>query len=552
MQAQETQLFKLLSGQQHFMIPLFQRPYSWDKDNWEDLWKDVLETYEMGAQTRHFLGSVVTKSLPATPEGVSPFLVIDGQQRLTTLTILLAVLRDTAKTSSPQLADMVHRLYLTNEFASGLSKLKVLPTQADRDAYAAVIVDGQPDGATNRVQRAYQFFRARLDESDEGGASLDLLRLQQVLTNGFELVSITLSEADNEYRIFESLNATGTPLTQADLLRNYFFMRIPIAQQDAIYHQQWLPLQQALGEDLENFFRYEYMSDGQFVREGDVYQEWKKRLDKLKADEELIDCLKTLVHRGHLYKRLTSPQAEPHPGIANRLARLNRWGAQTLYPFLMYLYRHHDKGEISDPEFVDILQLLESFLVRRAFAGVPTNQLNRLFIRLSQQLPPGLGFVEGTWAALSEPGRRWPNDEVFRQSILRYPLYSEGRYEQRRLILESLEASYQHKEPVDLSGLTIEHVMPQALTPEWADALGEEAPAIHAKLKHVLGNLTLTGYNPELSNSPFEQKRELLNQSNLAMNKEIAAESQWTAHEIEERGKRLAERAIGLWPGPVS
>lgn len=311
MQASETQLFKLLGGQQHFMIPLFQRVYSWTPENWEALWKDVLETYEEDGQNRHFLGSVVTKSLPATPEGVSPFLVIDGQQRLTTLTILLAALRDTIKTYEPQIAERLHDLYLTNRYASGLTRLKVLPTQADRPAYASIIDSNGDDGASS-VHRAYRYFRSQLSQSDENGAALDLKRLEQVIASGFELVSITLGESDNEYRIFESLNATGTPLTQADLLRNYFFMRVPVAEQEAMYNDVWLPMQETLTGTLEDFFRYELMSNGQFVREADVYQEWKKRLDKLSATELMTNL--RLSHNTPATTRASSGQRANRTG----------------------------------------------------------------------------------------------------------------------------------------------------------------------------------------------------------------------------------------------
>lgn len=532
------------------MIPLFQRPYSWENDNYKSLWNDLMEVYEAGLEDRHFLGSVVTKSLDATPEGVSPFLVIDGQQRLTTLTLLLAALRDTAKATDPQLADKIHRLYLTNEFASDNHKYKVLPTQSDREAYHSIIEGGSSNGAQPRAREAYGYFLDRIAESDADGERLDLRRLEQVIVTGLELVSITLEDTDNEYRIFESLNGTGTPLTQSDLLRNYFFMRMPAARHEEMYDNVWLPMQDSLGGALEDFFRYQYMSTGQFVREADVYQAWKKRLDPLDP-EELIERLKDLARNAQFYKRFMVPRTEPDAKIARGFARLNRWGGQTFYPFLLNMYRRYNEGTMSADQYAEILRLIESFLVRRFFAGIRTTQLNRLFMRLAQQLPKDRDIVEATKTALSEPGRRWPRDEQFRERILQFPLYTEGRYEQRRLILETLEESYGSKESVDPNKLNIEHVMPQTLTEEWKEALGEYAAEIHAEMVHLLGNLTLTGYNPELSNSPFPVKREKLVQSNVEMNKEIARETEWTPAQIAERGRRLAERALEIWPGPT-
>ena len=290
--------------------------------------------------------------------------------------------------------------------------------------------------------------------------------------------------------------------------------------------------------------------DGQFVRQGDIYQEWKKRLEHLPA-EGLIAELTLLVRDGRFYHRLVVPEQEPDVAIGRQLARLNRWGIQTFYPFLLNIYRRYDGGELIADQFVAILRLLESFLVRRFFARVPTNQLNRLFIRLAQQLPADLDLVEATRVALSKPGLRWPTDPEFRAAILRLPLYTEGRYDQRRLIIETFEKSYGHKEAVDLAGLTIEHVMPQTLTPEWQASLGDDVAEVHGALLHVLGNLTLTGYNAELSNRPFAEKRAALAQSNIQMNKAIAQETDWTGAEIEARAERLADRALTLWPGPL-
>jgi hypothetical protein len=300
---------------------------------------------------------------------------------------------------------------------------------------------------------------------------------------------------------------------------------------------------------LEEFFRYEFMSYGMSVRQGDVYQAWKKRLER-KSSVQVMEELSVLVEHSRAYRRLIDPDTEPNPLLRRSFHRLKRWVAQTVYPFLLYVYRLYESGGVEVCGFVEVLQIIESFLVRRLFAGVPTNTLNRIFLRLSDQLPQGLNLMEGTRAVLSEPSRRWPTDAQFKDGILRYPLYTDSGHDQPRLILESLEESFQHKEHVIRSNLTIEHIMPQKLTSEWREELGTNTEEIHKRLLHVLGNLTLTGYNPELSNATFKRKRAVLQASNLEMNKEIAMESEWTAQQIEERGQRLAERAIQIWPGP--
>lgn len=561
MKATGTRFCNLLQGQQHFVVPLFQRLYTWREENWRTLLDDVLEVYEEGGpEESHFVGSIVTKSLGATPTGVAPFLVIDGQQRLTTFTLLLAALRDVAKESGDsELAEKIDKLYLTNQFARGEHRYKLLPTQANRAAYGAVI-DGSdaepvssPSGAKDKDPTlpllAYRYFLKRLREERIGGNLIDPTRLEQVLVGGLEVVSITLEDSDNEYRIFESLNGTGEPLTQADLIRNYFFMRLPHAQHEDLYREIWMPMEESLDGSLDLFFRHAYASSGQFVRESDVYRAWKARLDPVPA-HELGEHLRRLGAEAKNYKRLLSPEDEPDPRVSRGLSRLNRWGGQTTYPFLLNVYRLYETEGGSVEEFAEVLVVIESFLVRRFFARVYTGQLNRLFMRLYQQLPEGVSLAEGTKAILSEPSRRWPGDEDFREAVLRLPLYTDGRPEQRRLVLETLEADYGFKERVDLSSLTIEHVMPQTLSKEWLAALGEGAEERHQRTIHTLGNLTLTGYNSELSNSSFSVKREKLAESNVQMNKEIVRESEWGFEGIEERGRRLAEKALRIWPGP--
>ena len=556
MRAQETHLRVLLEGSKQYRIPLFQRPYSWQAEQWKTLWDDIIEIYEQSLEQElqhgHFLGPVVSKALTGTPEGIAPYMVIDGQQRLTTLSILLAALRDALQGAGTNLPDKIQDQCLTNRYVSGNDHFKILPTQADRQAFFDVVAaDGAKTDADTLVGTAYGFFRKALSQGDVEDRPLDLARLERVILDGLELVSITLSTDDSEYQIFESLNAKGTPLTQADLLRNYFFMRLPDERQQELYDTFWLPMQQRLGQrHLESFFRHQYMTGGEFVREGDIYQAWRRRLD-LVPDTALASELETLARFSSFYERLLNPEVEPDSNISERLKRLNRWGGQTMYPFMLWLYERDELDVIGAVEFERVLGVVESFLVRRLFAGVPTNQLNRLFARLAHQLPPG-DVLSATRAALSEPSRRWPDDEAFREAIHSYPLYTDSRSEQRRVILEAFELSFEHKEQAILEGLTVEHVMPQDLTVEWREAIGDGAEGVHARLLHTLGNLTLTGYNPELSNRPFDEKRVLFENSHLAMNAEIAAEASWGKEEIRGRADRLAARAILLWPGPDS
>jgi hypothetical protein len=553
MNAGEILLGKLLDGHVHYMIPLFQRLYSWEKHNWQTLWLDILETRDMEGSPKHFLGSVVSKAFDSSiSDRMAAFLVIDGQQRLTTLTILLAALRDAAH-EDPGLGSEIEERYLINKFAKDpLKRYKVLPTQSDREAYFAVIDGNGKDAPTSKIRDAYHYFLSQFEATHKEGSISALQRLEEVITGQLELVGITLQPTDNEYRIFESLNAKGAPLTQADLIRNYIFMRIPANEQESAYQKLWRPMQDALKPDdvLEDFFRYEFMSDGEFVRQGDVYQEWKKRLEK-PGQDDWVQKLKTLAYRSKFYKRLVDPTTEANPEIRDALVRLNRWGAETIYPFLLYIYRQYDTGKVDAKGVAAILRMIESFLVRRLFTNKPTNALNRLFMRLSQQLPPGVDLVAGTRQALTGRDRAWPTDEEFYAGVLKYPLYQDSRSDQRRMILEAFEINYGHKERPSFDSPTIEHVMPQTLTPEWEAMLGPDAALVHHELLHVVGNLTLSALNSEMGNKPFAAKKDTLSSSNFEMNKEIAKESEWTAAQIRARSERLAKRALTIWPGPA-
>ena len=226
---------------------------------------------------------------------------------------------------------------------------------------------------------------------------------------------------------------------------------------------------------------------------------------------------------------------------------------------MLNVYRDFDNGKISEQEFDELLLIIESFLVRRFFANVKTKQLNRLFIRLYSQIPKEQKLVEGTKEILSEQSKRWPSDESFLDAIKTFPLFTDGRGEQRKMILESFELFYKHKELPNFSSTTIEHILPQTLTPEWKEYLDLNNPSVKEgnektleRLIHTLGNLTLSAYNSELSNNTFDEKKKLLLNSNLEMNKEIAKNTEWKFKQIEERATLLSERALKIWPGPLT
>ena len=245
MHAGETKIQTIIDNQRQYVIPLFQRPYSWEATQWAALWHDLSELCEDEHPRNHFIGSIVTMPSKSVPEGVTKYILIDGQQRLTTLLILLALIRDKARNQPGNLADKIDDLLLKNRHQEGSDVYKLLPTQADRPAFSAVM-DAVPLSKGVPLTNAYEFFERRLRLSPEVG----LEKLYNVVRNHLLLVSIVLDKDDNPYLIFESLNAKGRPLTQADLIRNFFFMRIDSKLQEKVYAEHWKPMQDRLGERL--------------------------------------------------------------------------------------------------------------------------------------------------------------------------------------------------------------------------------------------------------------------------------------------------------------
>lgn len=303
MQAKETRLQEIIEGTKQYVIPLFQRSYSWESKEWRVLWKDIEELAELETPRVHFMGSIVTMPTTSVPHGVAKYLLIDGQQRLTTLSIILALLRDKAnEAGNNKLAEKIHNTLLVNPYENGNDFYKLLPTQIDRQAYQQIIeADGNDE---NQIKEAYLYFDRKLKSS-----SFDLEKILKVITDSFSVVSIVLDADDNPYLVFESLNAKGRTLTQADLIKNYFFMRIHQAEQDEIYKRYWLPMQTSFSENeklLPEYIRHYMMKEGGVIRQTDVYYALK---DRVNADNA-ISYMQDLNKFSQFYRNIIYPEYE--------------------------------------------------------------------------------------------------------------------------------------------------------------------------------------------------------------------------------------------------
>jgi uncharacterized protein with ParB-like and HNH nuclease domain len=539
MQAKETKLQDIIEGTKQYVIPLFQRTYSWTAKEWEVLWKDIVELSEMENPRTHFIGSIVSLPTTSVPEGVAKYLLIDGQQRLTTIFIFLTLLRNKARESqNTSFAEEINNTLLVNPYKKDHDYFKLMPTQVDRETYQN-FVKGKPNESENQITKAYVFFEKKLKQD-----RIELETLKKITTNYFSVVSIVLDADDNPYLVFESLNAKGRPLTQADLIRNYFFMRIHVDAQEDAYSSYWQPMQSAFGDDLTEYIRHYLMRSGSIIKQGDVYYELKEIVTASNA----IKYLEQLKVFSIYYQRLKYPEAnEPDLEIRKRLTRLNKFEVTTAYPLLLNFYDRYFKKEITQIDFVSILKTLENYLIRRFVCNVPTNQLNKIFSAVSTALAKYPGNLANGFKSTLQ-GRGYPKDIEFFNRFKETRFYGGGdRVVKTKLILETLEENFAHKEAVPFNSLTIEHVMPQTLSNWWKNELGEEYEETHEIFLHTIGNLTLTAYNTELSNDSFHVKKKTYNDSHLELNKHFALLDHWKREQIEARSEALAKSALEIW-----
>lgn len=557
MKAGEVDFQDLLNGKIQYRVPLFQRTYSWKEENWQRLWDDILEVYALDQPRTHFLGAIVTLPIPDSPEHASKHMLIDGQQRLTTLFILLAIIRETALKdgANPQLAEQIQDECLINKYATRPDEReKMQPTQADRIAFRAVLT-GENVDQQNRVIEARDFFRKAIEFGDLEGEELDLAKLKNCLTVYLNLVSIRLDQEDSPHRIFESLNNTGMALTASDLVRNYVFMQLADDEEqlNQVYHRHWLPMQRRTEDEdgkshLSNFFWRLLMKAGELPRYDEVYQGMHDWVDEQQnTGRSISDILDEVNRFSQHYVKLWKPEVhETSPEVRNQLKRINQWEVDVAYPFLLTVMEEREKGSLDEGEVINILKMIESFVVRRTVCGIPTNRLRRVFARMSKVVLESDDFVNSSQTYLAK--NEWPTDEEFREKFLKARIYFTGRLSRTRLFLTSLERSFDHHEPIEMNDqITIEHVMPQTLNDEWRKHLGDEAEQVHALYLHTIGNLTYSGYNSEMGNQPFESKKNILSQSHFEMNRQIIEMEEWTRTQIEERAKNMADRALLIW-----
>lgn len=547
MEAKNTVLQQFIEGTKQYVVPLFQRTYSWDKKQWETLWDDIKGLYETENPKPHFFGSIVSMQAKSVPEGVPKYLLIDGQQRLTTIFIILIVLRDKAiEAKSEKLPEEIDELFLVNKFKKGTHDFfKLIPTQSDRCSYIELIENKQePSSSEDKIKEAYNFFEKKIRKEN-----FSYEEIKRVVIEHLSIVSIVLDNNDNPYLVFEGLNAKGLPLTQADLVRNYIFMNIHVDDQEIIYKDYWKPMEENLPENnvLTEYIRHFLMMDGDIINQNDIYYFLKDKI----SPENALGYVEKLKKYSEYYRLFVHPEYEADEKLQKYLGRLNRLNITTLYPLLLNLYGEYKDNNITRIAFIEILKILENYLIRRYICDIPTNQLNKIFPsiypKIKEKYYDNFGnIVDGIKLLLQD--RSYPKDEVFKNKFINGTFYgSQDRNNKTNLILEIIEQSYSHKEMPSFDGLSIEHIMPQTLSESWQNYLGDDWEDVFELYKDSIGNLTLSAYNSELSNADFVDKKEIYKSSNLELNKYFLDIQEWKKSDIENRASYLANKALEIW-----
>ena len=559
MKATEAKLLNFLQKSPQFIIPIYQRTYSWTEKECRQLWDDVLRAGLTDAVTVHFIGSIVY-----VEQGLSqvshqaPLLVIDGQQRLTTVMLLIEALAlavgDENEPVDGFSAPKLREYYLTNRLEKGDRFFKLLLSQTDNASLKAIIKHTEaPNEGSLRVAQNFKLFKDLLD-----GRKGDLAAVCRGLAK-LVVVDIALNrDQDNPQLIFESMNSTGKELSQADLIRNYILMGLTPVLQTQFYENYWRPMeidfgQEAYGTQFDGFMRhYLTVRTGEIPRERDVYKEFKEySLTKPVRDAGIEALVKDI----RIFARYFCAMAlgrEKDPTLRTTFHDLRELKVDVAYPFLLELYHDYADERLSAVDFTTAVRLVEAYVFRRAICAIPTNSMNKTFGTFGKALKKD-HYLESIQAHfLTLPSyRRFPSDDEFRRDLQTRDLYN---FRSRSYWLRRLE-NHGRKEPVPVGDYTIEHIMPQNpnLPAAWKQVLGPEWASVQEKWLHTLGNLTLTGYNAEFSDRPFAEKRDMANGfkvSPLKLNAGLGQVDDWNEAAIKVRAGQLADKALTVWTAP--
>ena len=564
MKAAETRVDRFLaSSETAFAIPVYQRNYDWTRVQCQQLFNDILTVGADEGLSGHFIGSIVyVHDDVYAVSGLRELTIIDGQQRLTTLTLIfIALYRRAIAAGRDQQAQRIYKTFLINEFAEDAEKLKLKPTDNNKVALAQIMdpKEAVKVSGYSRLVENFRFFEGRIDE-----ANFDIV-LKGL--NKLIFVDIALERGkDNPQRIFESLNSTGLELSQADLIRNYILMGLPRKEQERVFRKFWEPIEaNARNLDVNDSRVSDFIRDFLTLKQKDipnkgaVYEKFKERYP-FPNSPDLMEALDELRELSNVYARLLNPQLEKDTVISRELGYIRTLEINVAYPFLMPVYRDFVAGDISRDEFASVLRLVQSYVWRRFILGLPTNALNKIFMSLYDRVDHGEYLASIELSLMQRSGtQRFPRDAEVLAMLKDKDLYS-TKSRTRTYFFDRLE-NHNNREPVDVTmpAITVEHIFPQNPETGWRSVLDpDDYSLLGEKYLNTVGNLTLSGNNGRLGNKTFLDKRDMNENggeqgyrfSRLWLNRDLQGLERWGVEQVEARTERIAKRFLEVWPAP--
>ena len=554
MDARKGNIYEILNGNKQFLIPVYQRYYSWDIEQCKRLWNDIVEMQKKG-KVGHFVGSIVNIAEQAMPTGVQKYMIIDGQQRMTTLSLLLLALRDYAINNPEDTtinARRIDNMLLKNEYESGDERYKLLLTETDRDILMRLVEEKPiPDDTRSKLLDNYKFFAGKIADKELQPAEVyeSIGKLQ--------IVNITLDRSvDDAQAIFESLNSTGKELSESDLIRNYVLMGLEPTEQTYVYEHLWRPMEllfvyETQDSVMDRFFRdYLTMKITRIPKQDRVYEEFK--LYHLNCEFSTIrELCQDLLTYAKYYTDMVFKRSS-NPALKSLYEDINDLRMEVSYPFLLKVHNDYAEGIISEDDLNLIIRLCISYVFRRSICDIPTNSLNKTFATLRNEIRQD-DYVNSIKAffVMRDDYKEFPNDDKFTAAFVSRDIYT---MRSRNFILSHLE-NYGNKAPIIIENYTIEHIMPQnsSLSPEWQQMLGVNWREVQKTYLHTIGNLTLTAYNSEMSDHPFMVKMDMeggFKESALRLNAYVVKLTEWNEQRIKERASLLADKAKQIWAFP--
>ena len=561
MKANETKVEDFLSANKtQFVIPVYQRNYDWSTQQCKQLLDDILEVGSEKGMNAHFIGSIVfVHDDVYTSSKIKELTIIDGQQRLTTLTLIYLALHNLAKkTNNHRLADEISETYLINKYASEEEKLKLKPTENNDKAirYLMRDIESEEFKVFSKIVDNYNYFKSRITEDNLNYVTDGLSKLM--------FVEISLDRRkDDPQRIFESLNSTGLELSQADLIRNYILMGLNRKDQHKIYNNYWEVIEKYAKDEISNvskvsdFIRdYLTLENKKIPNKNKVYYEFKNKypISEVQKLEINLSNIKNLVYN---YNKLLNPKNEKDHEICKQLVYIDRLEINVAFPFLLKVYDDYTKDIIDKKTFIELLEFIQSYTWRRFIVGLPTNSLNKTFMSLYDKVDLSNYLKSVQRTLLSKSGsQRFPRNSEVMDALKNKDIYN-IKAKNRMYFFERLE-NYNNKEIVkieDNSDITIEHIFPQNPDQKWRMEIGnQDYNLLKNNYLNTIANLTLSGNNGKLGNKTFKEKRDLkeagYRDSRLWLNKFLSEIDNWGKKELEERFEILSERFFQIWDIP--